>query len=218
MTTADRRLVRAVQREREILEMARRELHATRRSLGLSRRELGTSVGVSDGEIARFEKAVDLDVQLGRLARIATGLGLAVSLRFYPEGEPIRDAGHLRLERRLHARMAPTVRWQTEVPLVGTRDLRAWDAVATGTGCTDAFEFETRIGDLQATERRLALKLRDDQAVEHLFLVLADTRHTRHVIRVARDRIRETFPLDTREALGAFGEGRCPRASGLVIL
>jgi hypothetical protein len=114
--------------------------------------------------------------------------------------------------------MSPVLRWRTEVPVQGSSDLRAWDAVVDGTGCVDAFEFETRIGDLQATERRVNRKLRDDATVQHLFLVIADTRHGRALMAEHRERLRDTYPLDTRAILEAFGAGRCPGASGIVVI
>ena len=77
---------------------------------------------------------------------------------------------------------------------------------------------ETRIGDVQATERRLHRKLADDPHVRHLFLVLADTRHGRSVLATTRERLRVGFPLDTREVLAAFGAGRCPGANGIVVI
>ena len=218
MTSRDRRLDRALARERSILTAARAEISATRRSLGLSRRELAAAIGVSEGQVVRFEVGADRDVGIGRLTRLAAGVGLEVSLRFYPDGDAVRDAGSLRLEKRLRARLAPSLRWRSEVLVLGAADLRAWDGVVDGTGCVDAFELETRVGDVQATERRLHRKLRDDPSVRHLFLVIADTRHGRAVLADARERLRESFPLDTREVLAAFGTGRCPGASGIVII
>lgn len=218
MSTRDRRLDRAIAHGRAVSELGRREITAARRALGLSRRELGAAVGVSTGQIARFERGEDDDLGLGRLTRLAAGVGLEVSLRLYPDGDAVRDAGHLRLESRTRARVASTIRWRTEVPVRGSTDLRAWDAVVDGTGCVDAFEFETRVGDVQALERRLHRKLRDDASIRHLFLVLADTRHGRAMLSQYRERLRDTFPLDTRETLAAFAAGRCPGANGLIVI
>lgn len=217
MSTRDRRLDRATDRERTIAGSVRRELIGARRAVGMSRRELGKAVGLSEGMVARFESGADLDIGIGRLARMSAGLGLDLSVRLYPAGDPVRDAGSLRLERRIRARIAPVLRWRSEVPVAGN-GLRAWDAVVDGTGCVDAFELETRVGDVQATERRLHLKLRDDPSVRHLFLVIADTRHGRSVLAAARGHLRESYPLDTREILAAFGAGRCPGASGSVVI
>ena len=59
------------------------------------------------------------------------------------------------------------------MPIAG--DLRAWDAVITLAGRRAGCEAETAgLTDIQALERRLALKLRDGD-VDVLILVVADT-------------------------------------------
>src|SRR5262245_44539313 len=126
MTSRDHRLDRATTRERAILTAVRAELSGTRQSLGLSRREPAAPDGVSEGQIARFEAGKDRDIGIGRLARLAAGVGLEASLRFYPDGDAVRDAGSLRLEARVRARIAPSLRWRSEVPVHGAADLRAW--------------------------------------------------------------------------------------------
>ena len=63
----------------------------------------------------------------------------------------------------------------------GPRDFRAWDAVVSGVGWTIGVEAETHVRDLQALERRLALKQRDG-AMSLVILLLADTRHHRELM------------------------------------
>ena len=77
-------------------------------------------------------------------------------------------------------------------------------------------EAETRLGDVQATERRLRAKQRDLGATRAILLV-ADTRHNRRVITVVPDLTRQ-FPVGTRGCLAAFRAGRDPGADCLVIL
>ncbi len=110
------------------------------------------------------------------------------------------------------------MRWRVEVALAGQSDLRAWDAVIDGTGCVDAIEAETRLRDLQAVERRLARKLRDDATIQHLILLVADTRSNRRALAEGRDALRAQFPLDTREAMENLHRGGCPGANAIVFL
>ncbi len=62
------------------------------------------------------------------------------------------------------------------------------------------------------------LKLRDDASVRHVFMVVADTRANRAALALGRETLRGNFPLDTREVLASFVNGRCPGANGLVIV
>ena len=89
------------------------------------------------------------------------------------------------------------------------RDRRAWDAVIRLGGRRAGCEAETRLADVQALERRLALKLRDG-GVDVLILVVADTAHNRAVLRAHREALRPLLPLDGRHILAAFAEGRLP--------
>ena len=104
-------------------------------------------------------------------------VGLDLSIRTYPAGDPIRDRAQLALLERLRARLHPTLRWRTEVPLPIEGDLRAWDAEIRPARLPLAWarvEAETRIADGQALERKLALKLPATPG-GHLILLVADT-------------------------------------------
>jgi hypothetical protein len=154
------------------------------------------------------------------LAAYCAVLGLELSLRTYPAGDPIRDRAQLALLERLRGRLHPSLRWRTEVPLPIERDLRAWDADIRGT--TPApwrarVEAETKLADLQALERRLTLKHRDDPG-GHLILLISDTRANRAGLRSLREGLAELLPLRTREMLATIAQGRDPGASGIVIL
>ena len=96
-------------------------------------------------------------------------------------------------------------------------DRRAWDAVIDVGGRRAGCEAETRLGDVQALERRLALKLRDG-AVDVLILVVADTAHNRAILRAHRDALRSQFPLDGRHVFAAFANGHLPAANAIVVL
>lgn len=173
---------------------------------------------MSASQVGRFERGQIQEVTIGKVCRLSAAVGLVASLRLYPDGDPVRDAAQVRLLERLRARIDPSFRWRTELPLLGRDDLRAWDAVADGTGCTDGIEAETRLSDLQATERKIMLKLRDDASINHVFMLVADTRANRASLAFGRDTLRGNFSLDTREILSSLAKGRCPGANGLIIL
>jgi hypothetical protein len=78
-------------------------------------------------------------------------------------------------------------------------------------------EAETRVADAQAVMRKLALKLRDG-GVDHLLLIVADTRANRDAIAAAGMAVRELFPISPRRALRALAAGRHPGGSALVFL
>ncbi len=116
--------------------------------------------------------------------RIAAILGLNPSVRLYPAGAPIRDAGHADRLQRFIAPIAKPMKCRLEVPLPvieGRPELRAWDVVIFGEGQRTAIELEMRLRDVQAVIRRIDLKRRDDPT-EHFLLLIADTRTNRLVL------------------------------------
>jgi hypothetical protein len=78
-------------------------------------------------------------------------------------------------------------------------------------------EAETRVHDAQAQQRRLVLKQRDG-GVDHVILLLADTRHNRMVLRGAGSVLTEAFPMPARDLLASLAAGTNPGASGIVVL
>ncbi|MEA2547517.1 MAG: hypothetical protein QOE42_115, partial [Chloroflexota bacterium] len=130
--------------------------------------------------------------------------------------DAIGDAGQVRLLERLRARLHPSLRWSSEVPLPFEGVLRAWDAVIRATTWHLPVEAETALDDIQATERRLTLKQRDGGA-DHMILLVADSRRNRRALEAAPGAF-TNLPLRTREILAALGDGRDPGGSGIVIL
>jgi hypothetical protein len=80
-----------------------------------------------------------------------------------------------------------------------------------------AVEAETRPRDVQALDRKLAMKLRDGGA-DWLILLLADTRHNRAVLRGAGASLAAKFPLNGRRVLELLGAGVDPGGNAIVIL
>jgi transcriptional regulator with XRE-family HTH domain len=214
----DGRLDRALASWRRIEASVIEDIRSARLASGVSRGELGRAVGLSESAIARFERGELQDIGIELVCRLAAGVGLDASVRLYSRDDPIRDAGQLRLLERLRLRLAPTVRWRVEVPLFGVDDRRAWDAVADGHGCVDAVEAETRLRDLQAAERRIGLKARDDATISHVMLLVADTRANRQALALGREALRVGYPLDTRAAMASLSAGRCPGANAILVL
>ena len=144
-------------------------------------------------------------------------LGMRLSVRAYPEGSAIRDAGQARLMTRFKALLHPLVKLRTEVVLKVDNDQRAWDGELEAPNGSCKVEAETVLHDLQATERRIALKMADDD-VDRVILLVADTRHNRRVLAEFRDLIAARFPLRTRAVLRALRAGSIPERSGIVLL
>lgn len=180
-------------------------------------RELSRISGVSPAQISRIERGLLAHVAYETLVLLGSGVGLDVSIRAFPNGEPIRDAAQLALLARLRALLPRTVRLRSEVALGIAGDLRAWDAAIEAPTWWRPVEAESRLRDVQALQRRLRLKARDG-GVEHVLLIVADTRHNRHVLRATADSLAETFPVSSGDARAALQAGRAPAASAVLLL
>lgn len=197
-----------------------------RLAAGLSTRQLAGTVGISHTQIRRIEAGVAPHIDVDLLSRIASALGGELSIGVHPIGPPVRDKAHVALLERFAARLGPNVTWRTEVPIPLPGDLRSADGVATVPPSSpptadlkpiDAVvEAETRLHDVQATERRLRAKQRD-LGTGRAILLIADTRHNRRVISGVPELGRQ-FPVGTRSCLAALKAGRDPGADCLVIL
>ena len=97
MPAIERRNVRADQRATVALGEAGRELRRARIGRGLSQRVVAAASGVAQSEISRIERGKRPGATLRTIARLATAVGLEVSVRLYPGGEPIRDNAHIAL-------------------------------------------------------------------------------------------------------------------------
>ena len=192
------------------------ELRDARRSAGVSQRHVAHVAGLNQSHISRAERAQGTFPRLDELTRHCAALGLRLSLKVYPHGSPVRDAGQLRLLRRFRSQVGEEIGWRTEVPIAGHGDLRAWDVVL-GVGGTVGVDAETRLHDIQAVQRRCELKLRDSR-VDRLVLLVAATPHNRTVLREHRSALLSTFPLDTAEVMAALRRSELPKANGIVVL
>lgn len=150
------------------------------------------------------------------LAAIGAAVGCDVRLHAYPAGDPIRDAGQQRLLGRFRFRLHPGLAMTTEVPLPIATDLRAWDAVIEGADWRRPVEAETVLDDIQALERRLALKVRDGR-VDGVILVVADTRRNRRALAAAPGAF-AVFDRNAGRILRNLAAGRDPGGSSLVLV
>lgn len=179
------------------------ELREARIGAGLSQRQVAEAASVSHAHVGRVERGESAGVSIVLIARLLNIVGLQLAARAFPGGSTLRDASHVALLKRLQAELPASVRFRTEVPLRGDRDGRAWDGRMDLTGGCVHVEAETRIRDLQALDRRIALKQRDD-GVARVMLLVSDTRDEPSSGSRGRDAARHALP--------APGEGRYARA------
>jgi transcriptional regulator with XRE-family HTH domain len=216
MTSKERAAQRAGRLADRGLQVVGGELRRARVSSGLSLRAVSATTGISHAEIGRIERGRSSNVPFRRLVRLCDSIGLDLSIKAYPGGDAIRDAGHTRLLDRFRARLHPDLRLRLEVPLPIEGDRRAWDAVIEGRGWRRPVEAETVIDDIQALERRLALKRRDG-AFDHVILIVADTKGNRAALAAAPNAL-GAYPLRSRQVLDRLAVGRDPGAGGIVVL
>ncbi len=193
------------------------ELREARLNAGLGLADIARAAGCSASEGSRYERGLVRRVDLELAARLLAAVGMDLSLRVCPASPPLHDRAHLALLQRFRARLHPSWRVRFEAALPEASDPRAWDALLTGEGCRIGVEAETRLRDLQALLRRIALKQRDS-GFDRVVLLIAATRGNRATLREVRDLVREQLPLDSRTMLAALGAGRDPGASGVVLL
>jgi hypothetical protein len=172
---------------------------------------------MSHPQVSRIESGRAPWLRVDQAGRLAAVVGLELAVRLYPRGEPIRDAAHLRLLERLRARIGPMWRWRTEVPLPLPGDRRAWDAVVSRAGIVIAIEAETKLTDIQALERRLALKRRDG-GIDRVVLLVARTARNQEAIRAAGAGLIAAFPIRARTVLRALEEGDDIGGCAVVVL
>ena len=217
MTGQERRDDQAKHAAATALREIGREVRRARLDLGLSQVAAATSIGRSSSAWSRMERGEALHIPARDLFRASAVVGLEIGLRAYPGGPPLRDRAHLELLERLRRCLADTVGWRTEVPFPRTGDKRAWDAMLRISPVRVGVEAETRARDAQALQRRIGLKRRDG-GVDHVILLLADTRHNRSFLHAAGHGFRADFPVAGKRALERLGSGLDPEGSAIIML
>ena len=214
MPAARRSTIGDGDRLRRALVDVGRELRSARLAHGLAQRDVAGATGVSQGQISMLERGHYRTASVVSIGRVALAVGLDLSVKLYPGGEPIRDRAHEALLARFRTAVGEAWSWAAEVPLPLPGDRRAWDRLLRGAGIVIAIEAETRPTDLQELQRRLALKKRDGK-VDRLVLVLADSDWCRRLVRL--NDIETSFPVAGRVALRAMQEGRDPGGDAVVF-
>lgn len=204
-------------RSREILTRLVAEARTARLGAGLGQDDVAAALGISRSQYSRIERGLSPEVSIDRVARLFAVLGQELSVRTFPVGDPIRDVAHAALLERLRARCHRSWRWRTEVPFPIPGDLRAWDATAVRPTCRIGVEAETRLRDIQALDRRLALKERDGE-MDRLVLLVLDSRSNREIIRAHGVILAVRFPVRGSRALELLGAGVDPGGNALVLL
>lgn len=161
MPPRERPVDRGDRRGRAIVAELGHEVRLARRQNGLTQAFLGQAVRLSGSEVGRIERGEIRSVSVSNLARLLSVVGPELSARAYPIGAPLRDNAQIGLLARFRSQLPAAFSWQTEVPVGLPGDLRAWDAVLGLGSARVGLEAETRLVDLQAVERRIALKCRD---------------------------------------------------------
>lgn len=196
------------------------ELRVARQILGESVHAVGAAAGMSGVHVSRVERGLVPTVSIDQLARLGAAIGLDIRVRAYPGARGVLDAGQVVLLGRLRSRLPKHVSFRTEVPLPIVGDQRAWDAtIGQLVGAAEVLpvEAETRLVDGQAQFRRIGLKLRDS-GLEHILVVLADTRRNRDALAGVASLVLAEFPIAPRRALAALSAGHHPGGSAIVLL
>lgn len=213
-----RQLLRSLGLQQADLVMAtlRREIRTLRMAAGLSQAQLSEAAGISRTYLCRLELGQVRSVDVRVACVLFAILGQRLTVKGWPVGEPLRDAGQLRLLGRFDARVPPVWRHRREAVLPIHGDLRAWDERLDGP-TSIGVEAETRPNDLQAAERSMSAKKRDSGVVR-MALLLSSTERNLALVRQHLPALRQTFPLDTRGFMAAIRDGRDPGADALVLL
>jgi len=204
-------------RAREVLARLPAEARTARLNAGLSQEFVADALDLSRSQYSRIERGLSPDLTIGTATKLFAVLGFDLSIRAYPAGDPLRDAAQLALLERLRVRCHRLLAWRAEVPLPLPGDLRAWDATVTGLEFRAGVEAETRLRDLQALDRRLALKERDG-GLDRLILLVLASRANRSVVRAHADSLALRFPVPGALALQRLEAGVDPGGNTLILL
>lgn len=193
------------------------ELRAARLAAGMTQRSVAQVAGTSRSQVGRIERAELRSLSLVLAARVASAVGLDLSVRAYPSGPRLRDAGHLELIGRVRSTFASSWRLRLEAPLPIESDQRAWDLLARLGPLRVGVDVENRLTDIQAFLRREELKKRDG-GVDRLIIVVRATHLNRAAVRSAAAALAATLPVSSRRALAAIRAGRDPGGDALLLL
>ena len=208
---------RGARRGRRMLLSLGEEFRASRLAAGLTLGEAANAVGISGAELSRVERGLAPWLDILTASKVGAVVGLDVSVRAFPGGNPLRDAAHSRMFAAFRDLLGPGLRLRAEVPVTDGPDSRGWDGFLDDRADVAAVELESRVSDGQALSRRLALKQRDGH-VACLILVVLDTRSNRAALRLAGPVLESQFPGRDHDIRAALSNGRIPQRSGVLLL
>lgn len=219
MAVRERAVDRGTRLGMEAASTFQREIRQARSVAGLSQDRAARVAGISGSEWSRIETGHVAPRDWILAARMAAVVGLDLRLRLYGGPDPVRDAGQVRLLKRMVGRLGDDWRWRHEVLLPGDREQRAWDAVGSHrlTGLRLNVEAETRLVDVQAVIRRWHAKRLTDPGPRFVALV-GDTRTNRSAISAARVLLRAELAVTGAAALDALRRGVDPGGDVLLVL
>jgi transcriptional regulator with XRE-family HTH domain len=217
MPPKERAVDRGTRRGRQITVDIGLQLRGARLACGSTQKAVGRPCGMSASYVGKIERGEARSVSITQYARLCSVVGLDLTVKAYPAGNPLRDAAHVALLARFRARIHPSWTWRTEVPIPRLGDLRSWDVEIDALPIRIGVEAETRMHDFQALDRRIMLKQRDS-GVDHVLLILADSRANRAFLREFDDALRANYPLDGSVALAALAAGRDPGGNAIALL
>lgn len=217
MGTKARQVDLGTARATELVRRAGHEIRLARTDRGLSLAVVAGAAGLSISAVSRIERGLVMRASVYDLARLHAVVGLEVSIRSFPAGQPIRDAAHGALLADFRRCLHRSIRWAVEVPLPIAGDRRAWDALIRGNGWSYGIEAETAPRDAQALIRRLQLKLRDGR-VDGVLLVVRRTVQTRRFVHEAGPLLRTSFAADGARAIELLRAGVDPGGNALIVL
>ena len=217
MTNRQNRAHEAIRFARWLLVELGRELRVARLDSGLIQAEVGRHCGRSASWVSRVEHGQVTSLTLMQLARVAASVGLKPSLSLWPASTRLLDRPQLEVLQRFNQRLHSSFGRRTEVVMPIQGDLRAADEVLSCPEGTAVVEVFSRFHDFQAQSRKALAKKRDLHA-DRLLLVLSATNANRRALAEAGPTVRATFPVGTRSALAALGEGRLPADDAVVLI
>ena len=217
MPTKERLAYLGLRRGQRLVREFAEEVRAARLAAGLSQRTAASAIGLSKSAISRIERGIPPIPDLITAARVAQAVGLDLTVKCYPAGGILRDAGHVALLQRFLENVASSVARTLEAPIRRVGDQRAWDLLLRIGDVRIGVAAETRIRDLQALIRREQAKARDD-GVAVLILLVAKTRANRRALAEAGPILTADFAMDTRGVLKCLRRGEAPHANGIVLV
>lgn len=219
MASKETRRQRGRRRGLELAAHTLAELRTIRVTSDVSMEALARQLDCSQSSVSRRISS-PTSVTLVGLSEMAAVLGMELSVRLYPVGDPIRDKGHQALGRRFDALIGPAWSSTAEALLPGQGGLRAWDRLLRLIGAAErhlvGVDLETRIRDVQELVRRTRLRERDG-GVDHIVIVLSDSATNRRLVDQLRDALGSDYGTSPRQIMSALREGR-PLPGSAVIL